>query len=89
MYFRWLELIAETGVGLSSGQGSDPQVCLRVSDDLGRTWSNEKWRSLGAQGAYRTRVRWNRLGQARDRVFELSGSDPVRTTLIDLNVGIG
>lgn len=88
LYYRWVELVADTGVGLTTGKGSDPQACLRLSDDGGRTWGNERWRSLGAQGAYRTRVRWNRLGQARDRVFEISGTDPVRTTLIDLLAGM-
>lgn len=77
-----LELVFETGVGLSTGQGSDPQVMLDWSDDGGRTWSNEHWRSLGAIGEYRTRVVLNRAGQARDRVYRYSISDPVRRTLI-------
>lgn len=77
-----LELVFEQGVGLTSGQGSDPQVMIRWSDDGGRTWSNEKWRSLGRIGEFRKRVRLNRLGQARDRVYEYAISDPVRRTLI-------
>jgi glutamine cyclotransferase len=81
-----LELIFETGVGLLTGQGSDPQVMLRFSDDGGRTWSNEHWRSLGTQGAYRDRVAWNRLGMARDRVYEVSISDPVRRTLVEAHL---
>ena len=81
-----LELVFETGVGLISGQGSDPQAMLRFSDDGGRTWSNEHWRSLGAMGAYRTRAVWNRLGMARDRVYEVSISDPVRRTLIEAHL---
>src|SRR5690606_31683344 len=32
------QLDMETGVGLSSGQGSDPQVMLQFSDDGGHTW---------------------------------------------------
>lgn len=81
-----LELVFETGVGLVTGQGSDPQAMLRFSDDGGRTWSNEHWRSLGAMGAYRTRAAWNRLGMARDRVYEVSVSDPVRRTLVEAHV---
>lgn len=77
-----LEVVIETGVGLSTGQGSDPQVMLRFSDDGGRTWSNEKWRSLGAIGAYKTRAVWNRLGQFRERVFELTISDPVKSIVM-------
>jgi hypothetical protein len=77
-----LELVFETGVGLMTGQGSDPKVMLDWSNDGGRTWSNEHWRPLGDIGDFRTRVVWNRLGQARDRVYRFSISDPVRRTLI-------
>jgi len=60
--------------------GSDPQVMLRWSDDGGHTWSNEYWRDVGAIGATETRVIWRRLGatmKSRDRVYEVSGTDPV------------
>lgn len=82
-YFDRFELVAHTGVGLASGQGSDPLVMLRTSDDRGRTWSHERTATLGARGAYDTTVEWWRLGRARQRVFEVSGSDPVPVTLID------
>lgn len=85
---RRFELRAETGVGLTSGQGSDPQVSLRWSDDGGFNWSNAHTRSLGAIGARKDRVFWNNLGMARDRVYEVSGSDPVKTALIDAYVTV-
>lgn len=72
-----LELDLENGRGLVSGQGSDPQIMLQYSDDGGRTWSSELWRSMGAMGEYKTRVRWLRLGTARDRVFRVKTSDPI------------
>jgi hypothetical protein len=77
-----LELVFEQGVGLATGQGSDPMVMLQFSDDGGRTWSSEKWRPLGAMGLFKTRAIWNRLGQARDRIYRYAISDPVRRTLI-------
>ena len=72
------EVYCETGVGLNSGQGADPQIMLRYSDDGGRNWSNELWRSLGAIGEYRTRAIWRSLGQFRQRDIELTITDPVR-----------
>ena len=84
-----VELVFEQGVGLTSGQGSDPQVMLDWSDDGGRTWSNEKWRGLGAIGEYRTRTVWNRCGQSRDRVYRFAISDPVRRTLINATLNSG
>jgi hypothetical protein len=84
-----LQLDCETGVGLNSGQGSDPQVMLRWSDDGGHTWSNEHWASMGAIGTYETRTFWRRLGMTnklRDRVYEISGTDPVKVTIMGANL---
>jgi hypothetical protein len=61
-------------------QGTNPQVMLRWSDDGGHTWSNEHWKSMGMIGEYGKRVLWRRLGMTqkiRDRVYEISGTDPV------------
>jgi hypothetical protein len=80
-----LQLDCETGIGLISGQGSDPQVMMRWSDDGGHTWSNEHWITMGAIGAYGTRAIWRRLGMTmkiRDRVYEISGTDPVKITIV-------
>lgn len=72
----------ETGVGLPVGQGSDPQLKLRWSDDNGHSFSNQRTASIGKIGEYRKRVRFLRLGQSRDRVYEISFSDPVPFTLL-------
>ena len=63
----------------------DPQVMLRWSDDGGHTWSNEHWASMGKIGEYGKRVIWRRLGMTtklRDRVYEISGSDPVKIAIL-------
>ena len=77
LFYSQLQIDLDVGIGLTSGQGSDPTVMLRWSNDGGRTWGNELTASAGAIGAYKTRVIWRRLGRARDRVFEVSTSDPV------------
>lgn len=84
--YQRCELIAETGVGLTLGQGEDPLVMLRFSDDGGKTWSSIKTRTIGRQGAYKTRPIWRRLGRSRNRVFELSGTDPVKVALLGFTV---
>ena len=71
----------ETGVGLASGQGSDPQAMLTVSRDGGRTFGNELWTTIGAVGAYTARVVWRRLGLARDWVFRVRITDPVKRVI--------
>lgn len=80
-----LQLDCQSGVGLVLGQGDDPQVMLRWSDDAGHTWSNEHWAGMGKIGVYRTRVIWRRLGMTRklrDRIYEISGTDPVKIAII-------
>lgn len=76
-----LQLNCESGMGLNDGQGNDPQVMLRWSDDGGHTWSNEHWISMGKIGQYGYRAIWRRLGMTmklRDRVYEISGTDPIK-----------
>ena len=80
-----LQLESESGVGLVVGQGNDPQAMLRWSDDGGHTWSNEHWKSMGAIGQYGYRTIWRRLGMTqklRDRVYEVSGTDPVKIAIM-------
>ena len=69
----------------TAAPGYDPQVMLRWSDDGGHTWSNEHWNSMGKIGAYGTRTIWRRLGMTekiRDRVYEVSGTDPVKIAIM-------
>jgi len=69
----------------SSGLGVDPKAMLRWSDDGGHTWSNEHWSPMGKIGVYQQRVFWRRLGMTlklRDRVYEVSGTDPVKVAIM-------
>jgi hypothetical protein len=86
-----LYLITESGDYLISDettpitQGANPQVMLRWSDDGGHTWSSEHWASMGKIGEYYKRVIWRRLGMTvklRDRVYEVSGTDPVKIAIM-------
>lgn len=76
------EATFETGVGATTGQGSDPQVMLDWSDDGGETWGPEFWQTLGAKGVRNTRVQWDRLGSFYQRTLRLQISDPVKRVLL-------
>lgn len=78
-----LYLDMDVGVGLQSGQGSNPQVMLQYSKDNGRTWSAERWVSLGPVGMYLTRVLWRRFGSTRDATFRIRMSDPVKFVITE------
>ena len=80
-----MQIDLESGVGLNLGQGDDPEVMLRWSDDGGHTWSNEHWSKVGKIGEFYRRVWFRRLGMTlklRDRVYELSMTDPVKTAVM-------
>ena len=83
-YFSELQIHFQPGVGLPDG--SSPQAMLRWSDDGGSTWSNEHWASIGVQGAYKNRAIWRRLGQSRDRIFEVVVTDPINAVITAANL---
>jgi hypothetical protein len=71
--------------GQETATALDPQVMLRWSDDGGHTWSNQHWRSMGLVGQWGRRVIWRRLGMTlklRDRVYEVSGTDPIKIAIM-------
>jgi len=93
-YFDELQIQFQPGVGLTGITtplnnevvGADPQAMLRWSNDGGSTWSSEHWTSIGLIGKYKNRAIWRRLGQARDRVFEVVVSDPINAVIISANL---
>lgn len=75
-----LELLMNTG---NTALGNtDHFVSMRYSDNGGRNWSNWKTVSLGAVGEYGKRVRYKRLGDFRNRVFEIQVSSPAQRDLL-------
>ena len=83
-YFSEFQIHFQPGVGLPNG--SAPQAMCRWSDDGGSTWSNEHWTSIGVQGAYKNRAIWRRLGQSRDRIFEVVVTDPINAVITAANL---
>lgn len=73
--------VADMEVGNASSVIPAPMVSLRWSDDRGATFGDPVMMPLGKAGEYITSVQWRGLGMARDRVFELSWSAPVKTCL--------
>lgn len=66
----------------------DPQIMMKYSLDGGRTWSKERWRSMGKAGHYRHPVRWDNNGNTQgDVLFWLSVSAAVDYQLISLDGG--
>ena len=89
LFFTRFQLDMETGVGLSTGQGSDPQIMLENSNDGGHTYGTGEERSIGKLGEYRHRVEWTRQGSSRDRVVRITCSEPVPLTFLSAHIELG
>jgi hypothetical protein len=91
IYYSLFQVDLEFGVGTESGAGQYPIMIMRKSDDGGHSWTNERYASMGLIGEFKARAEFRREGRSRDRVYEISGTDPVRTVIlaayIDFKVG--
>jgi len=81
-----LRLDLEVGVGLTSGQGVNPQIALSISRDNGKTWGPDMWKPMGAIGEYATRVEWRRLGSPRVFTPKIRVTDPVRVCIVSASL---
>lgn len=77
------QFIADMAVGEDPGTLTDDEslVSLRWSDTRGASWGNPVTIGFGSAGEYLRSAQFQRLGMARDRVFELFWSAPVKTAL--------
>ncbi|MEM7621187.1 MAG: hypothetical protein AAF228_12145 [Pseudomonadota bacterium] len=79
----YLDFILGVGLNSSNTWESNPQVGIRWSDDLGLTWSNQRFRPLGKLSDRNGRVVFQELGQTNEqgRVWEIEVSSPVVRSL--------
>ena len=76
------ELILETGVGLITGQGVDPQIMIEASYDGGKSFDAGTWMKIGRLGETNIRAEWFSLKSFYDLVIRISTSDPVHYTIM-------
>ena len=76
-----MQVDMERGMGLPSGQGSDPKLMLAWSDDSGHSWCDEIMGGIGQQGNYTLRVIFRRLGRSFRRTWRVRISDPVKVVI--------
>jgi hypothetical protein len=85
VFMNHLQLVIEPGVSLVSAES---QIIMQYSDDNGRTFSSERFASIGQQGDYTYKVEWWGLGDFYNRMFRFTMSDPIKWTLISLNADV-
>jgi hypothetical protein len=83
MFAGELEATFEAGVGLTTGQGSNPIVRMDFSDDGGKNFSPEFSRSIGRIGEYGHETVWHRQGGIPNfRMVRFTITDPIKANLI-------
>lgn len=86
--FPNVQLMMESGVGLVTGQGSDPQAMLEISNDGGKTWDADMgWRSMGAIGNYNYASIWDQMGSDYRRMYRWTITDPVKRKVLGIDWG--
>lgn len=80
------DLVIDMETGVANADEASPEIMLRYSNDSGHTWSNEKIESIGATGEYGKRVKFGPTGSGRNRVWEISLTDPVEFCLFGADV---
>ena len=74
----------KTGVGLTSGQGSDPQAFISISKDNKNTFTNPKSIDIGKIGEVTTRVRARRFGRMLQAHIKIVCNDAVDLVIAGL-----
>jgi|KBSSwiStaDraftv2_1062776.scaffolds.fasta_scaffold23050_6 hypothetical protein len=82
MFFASLQIDFAPGVGLQTGQGSDPQLMVRFSRDGGATFGTEFFLAVGKAGHYKNRAMRRRIGVSRDFVAEARFTDPTPRDIV-------
>jgi hypothetical protein len=77
------ELSLEAGLGANTGQGVNPQIMFRGSNDGGKTFGNERQAAVGRIGQYHARAVWSRRGAPRLWVPEITMTDPIPWRIVD------
>lgn len=88
MHFNHVRFDVLVGVGINTGQGSDPQLMVRYSDDGGYTWSAQIFYPLGAGGDYLRQVNLYDQGRAFSRIYELSYSEPTEFAIFSATANV-
>jgi hypothetical protein len=76
-----LIIMANSGNGALSGQGSNPILMLSCSEDGGFTYGEPHNLSMGALGKRTERIRKSNLGSQRAWTVKLTVTDPVDTMI--------
>lgn len=88
LLMSYVDLVMEMGVGISTGQGSNPQLLISASFDGGKSWTNEDDVLLGRTGEGRLKARWDHMESFYSCFIRIKCTDPVFISLFSGSIGI-
>lgn len=65
-----------------------PNIILQVSNDGGYSWGPGLPKTVGKAGERQARCAWYKLGSARDRVFRVTVTAPVKWVIIGASMRV-
>lgn len=79
----YIDMVPGVGLNSTDEHEANPQLMLRVSDDDGKSWSDEMYQSVGRIGDYKRETSFLNLGASGEDGFrfEISMSAPVSRCL--------
>jgi hypothetical protein len=83
VFFGTLNLDITAG---ETDSGLNPKMEMRYSNDGGYTWGAWVPRSTGRIGEYGRRVKWDRLGHGRGRVWQFRTTDDAKVSILGMSV---
>lgn len=83
-----IKILMETGVGLISGQGEDPQIILEMSYDGGRSWKDYGFARIGRMGDFTIQVEFDILDTFYEAIPRITTSDPVPYSIYSATIDL-
>lgn len=84
MFYDGFQLVLDQGIGLSTGQGSNPAVSMQYSNTAGKRWNSERIRRGAKKGELDHVTEWRNCGSTTGtRAFQVVMSDPVPWRIVD------
>ncbi|MBL4891462.1 MAG: hypothetical protein JKX91_06505 [Rhizobiaceae bacterium] len=84
----WFEVIIKKGVGIASGQGSDPRIYIQGTFDGANSYSNQEEIEIGRTGDAMIKVKWYHTESFYEAAFRITGYDPVFYSIKGASIGI-
>jgi len=83
-----MRISAESGVGINTGQGENPNLMVQPSYDGGRTWGQQIFIEMGRDGEFNKAIEWHKMKVFDRLVVRITFSDPVKFVLYSASIDI-